>query len=289
MMKIYVVDGDFEKTDNEDSFNGHYYKDGIFHLRISGEKKHVELPVEEVKEIEVISEYTKQRGGFGAALVGGALLGPVGAILPIIQQGKEPMQTFSIIFKDDRQMLAKAHSETVALIQFGAGKIGKPQRNDTSESQRQQMHAQESKADMLEDFTKPQNKHLREAANEEVRSRSNSIQVKQSSALLPIFLFKGVATRTRFWLLIAAITIALALAVPEQPESSSGPSTANTSDGFLIALFIYMYSFLAISAARFKHLNFSGWYTCLLFVPLVNILALIVLGFIAKPEDRGHG
>jgi uncharacterized membrane protein YhaH (DUF805 family) len=186
-------------------------------------------------------------------------------------------------------MLAKAHSETVALIQFGAGKIGKPQRNDTSESQRQQMHAQESKADMLEDFTKPQNKHLREAANEEVRSRSNSIQVKQSSALLPIFLFKGVATRTRFWLLIAAITIALALAVPEQPESSSGPSTANTSDGFLIALFIYMYSFLAISAARFKHLNFSGWYTCLLFVPLVNILALIVLGFIAKPEDRGHG
>ena len=98
------------------------------------------------------------------------------------------------------------------------------------------------------------------------------------------FSFKGTTSRTQFWLVtLAGSLAALLLALPLSwlPEGVLADTLFLSYLAFLCGLY---WVFFALYGKRLRDAGLSPWLCLLLFVPLVNLVITLIVG--CKPTQR---
>ena len=104
-----------------------------------------------------------------------------------------------------------------------------------------------------------------------------------SQAISSLFSFKGRAKRTEYWLVNLFSSLLLCPSMILLNESLA--SLYN-----ILAMVPFIWIGLAVTVKSFHDLGKSGWYTLLLYIPIVGLLFSIYIGFFkGKEEDNQYG
>ena len=111
---------------------------------------------------------------------------------------------------------------------------------------------------------------------------------QKQSLLSRLFLFKGRAKRTEYWL-VPLGSYALLLPMFFMDETNE-TSVRVFSCYFSYAMFVIYWISLSVTARRFHDMNYSGWYALLMLVPIANLVLPFYLGFFkGKDEANQYG
>lgn len=131
----------------------------------------------------------------------------------------------------------------------------------------------------------PSNQSRAQSNNGGVSNNSSTTAPNNNTSLLSgLFSFNGRIRRTRYWVIHFLVGL---LYLPANLSNDISEGVA------IFTLLIFIPAFwiqLANITKRFHVLGKSGWYTCLLFIPLVNIIFGIYAAFFKGEEcDTQYG
>lgn len=107
---------------------------------------------------------------------------------------------------------------------------------------------------------------------------------QSSSFISSLFSFKGRIRRTQYWLTILCIGLLYT------PANISNDMSNGVAIYTLLIFIPTMWIYLANIIKRFHDLGKSGWFTCLLFIPVVNFIFGIYIAFFKGEEcDNEYG
>ena len=101
-----------------------------------------------------------------------------------------------------------------------------------------------------------------------------------------LFSFQGTVSRSRFWLELLAVSLAMFL-ISLPFEFVPNPMMGNLY--FLVYLVLLCglsWIFFALHAQRLRDAGLSPWLCLLLFVPLVNLVVFLIIGFKPTAVER---
>ena len=108
-----------------------------------------------------------------------------------------------------------------------------------------------------------------------------------------LFSFEGRIKRSTFWLIYLGMCVAVGIVAAVvffmAAPAGGGDPTDSMSTGVLVAI-VVGYAFviwvsLATQVKRWHDMDKSGWFVLLNFIPLVNLLVLLYIGF--NPGTEG--
>lgn len=121
--------------------------------------------------------------------------------------------------------------------------------------------------------------------NTQTSATSNTANVNQGTSFFSsLFSFKGRIRRTQYWLTIFSIGLLYT------PANISNDMSDGVAIYTLLIFIPTMWIYLANIIKRFHDLGKSGWFTCLLFIPVVNFIFGIYIAFFKGEEcDNEYG
>ena len=123
----------------------------------------------------------------------------------------------------------------------------------------------------------------------ETKGEASIVVSQQKQSLLSrLFLFKGRAKRTEYWLIpLCSFTLLLPLFFMDKTNETS---VKIISSYLNYATTIIFWLILSVTARRLHDMNHSGWYSLLIFVPFINFVVPIYLGFFkGKDVENKYG